>query len=186
MSDDFLSTPAILERIQSERDSLIARVHAIPVEFLDTRPDSTHWSVAEVLEHLVRVETGLTKLFALRGQAAPPDDTPTPDPSSFYRPAEASLVRDRTQRIEAPERSLPSGSIKSDDALTHLAASRAGLLSAFSSANLDALDRITHPHPIFGPLTLRSWMALLADHDARHSEQIGEIADRLRVVSENP
>lgn len=185
MSDDFLATPAILERLQSERGSLVARFNTIPADLRDKRPDPTRWSIAEVLEHLTRVETGLTKLLTVRGQTAPPADTPTPDDSSIYTPAVASLVRDRSRRVEAPERVVPSGSVPSGDALAHLAASRAGLLSAFSSANPDALDRVTHPHPIFGLLTLRSWLALLVDHDARHSEQVSDIADRLRVASEN-
>lgn len=170
--------------MQNERDSLVARVQAIPADLRDRRPDPSRWSIAEVLEHLVRVETGLTKLLTLRGQAAPPDDTPIPDESSIYTPALAALVRDRSKRIEAPERVHPSG-MSFDDAIAHLATARAGLLSAFSSGHADALDRVTHPHPVFGFLTLRSWMALLVDHDVRHSDQVGEIAAQLRVGSGN-
>jgi hypothetical protein len=90
--DDYLSPPRILERLQSERDALIARVHRIPADLHDKRPDPARWSIAEVLEHL---------------------------------------------------------------------------------------DRVTHPHPVFGLLTLRSWVAFSADHEARHSDQIADVAQRL-------
>ena len=74
----------------------------------------------------------------------------------------------------------PAGTLSAESALTQLLAARAELLAAFASANADALDRVTHPHPVFGPLTLRSWMALTADHEARHAAQIDEIAGALR------
>jgi prephenate dehydrogenase len=97
-------------------------------------------------------------------------------------PALGQLVRDRSKHIEAPERVLPAGALTADEALPHLQSGRAGMLEAFRTANPDALDQVTHPHPIFGPLTLRSWVALAADHEARHAEQISEIAEQLRTT----
>lgn len=177
--DDYLFTPNILERLQKERDALVARVQRIPADLHDKRPDPTRWSIAEVLEHLMRVEIGVTKLLMVRGQSAPPPDTPRPGESSFLTPAVSARVRDRSEGIEAPERVRPSGTVPSHEALAQLSSTRAGLISAYSSANTDALDRVTHPHPVFGLLTLRSWVAFSADHEARHSEQIAEIAQRL-------
>jgi len=177
--DEYLATPNILERMQKERDALIARVQGISADLRDRRPDPESWSIAEVLEHLMRVEIGVTKLVTLRGQDAPPADTATPDASSFLTPEVSAIARDRSRGIEAPERVRPSGTLSSQDALAQLSGTRAGLLSAFSSAHPDALDRLTHPHPVFGPLTLRSWVAFSADHEARHSDQIADIAARL-------
>lgn len=177
--DDYLSTPRILERLQNERDALIARVQRIPADLHGERPDPTRWSIAEVLEHLMRVEIGVTKLLMVRGQSVPATDAPSPDASSFLTPEVSAVVRDRSRGIEAPERVRPSGTVSSQDALAQLTNTRAGFISAFSSANADALDRVTHPHPVFGLLTLRSWVAFSADHEARHSDQIADIAQRL-------
>lgn len=181
MSNDLLSTDGILERLETERALLVERVEKIPAHLRDSRPDSTSWSIAEVLEHVARVETGITKLLTVRGQEPPPSETPDPEQSSIYDSRLQGLVRDRGKRIEAPERVHPTGAMSASDGLAHLATTRAGLLSAFSSANSDALDKMTHPHTVFGPLTLRSWMALVADHDARHADQIDDIADRLKT-----
>lgn len=181
MSDVYLSTPNILERLQTEREGLVSRLEQVPAEYRNRRPSPARWSIAEVLEHLTRLETGLTKLLTLRGQQPPPSDTPAPDESSKMTPALGTLVRDRSKHIEAPERVLPAGELTADEALPHLQSARLGMLAAFGTANSDALDQLTHPHPIFGPLTLRSWVALAADHEARHAEQISEIAEQLRA-----
>jgi len=178
---DYLATPEILARLTAERDALIARLAKIPVALQNERPSPERWSIAEVLEHLVRIETGLTKLFVIKGQAPPGADVPAAPPEAQSTPQLGVRIRDRSQRIEAPERVRPAGGLSADGALTQLQAARAGLLSAFASANADALDRVTHAHPVFGPLTLRSWMALTSDHEARHAAQIGEIADQLKA-----
>lgn len=180
-ADGFLSTPEILRRLETEREGLVSRLERIPADARNTRPSPERWSIAEVLEHLARLETGLTKLLTMRGQQPPPPDTPAPAESSMMSPALARLVRDRSKHVEAPERVLPAGELTADEALIHLQRARAGTLAAFATANADALDQLTHPHPFFGPLTLRSWVALAADHEGRHAEQISEIADQLRA-----
>src|SRR6476646_8874414 len=150
---DYLATPEILARLSAERDALVERLAKIPVALQNERPSPERWSIAEVLEHLVRIETGITKLFMLKGQAPPPDDVPAPAPEASSTPALGKRIRDRSQKIEAPERVRPAGALSADGALTQLQAARAGLLAAFASADAHALDRVTHPHPVFGPLT---------------------------------
>lgn len=178
---DYLATSEILARLSAERDALVERLAKIPAALQNERPSPERWSIAEVLEHLVRIETGVAKLFMMKGQTPPPDDVPVPAPEASSTPALGKRIRDRSQRIEAPERVRPAGTLSAESALTQLQAARAGLLSAFASANADALDRVTHAHPVFGPLTLRSWMALTSDHEARHAAQIDEIAGALRA-----
>ena len=178
---EYLATSEILARLTAERDALLERLSNIPVALQNQRPAPERWSIAEVLEHLVRIETGLTKLFMLKGQTPPGADVPAPPPEAHSTPTLGVRIRDRSQRIEAPDRVRPAGSLSADSALTQLQAARAGLLGAFASADTVALDRVTHPHPVFGPLTLRSWMALTSDHEARHAAQIGEIADQLNA-----
>lgn len=176
---DYLSTEQILARLSAERAGLVARLERIPAARQNVRPTPERWSVAEVLEHLVRLEMGLTKLLALKGQAPPAADVPAPPADALGTPQFGALVRDRSKPLEAPERVRPEGKLSAEEALARLQAARAALLEAFASADAEALDRQTHVHPFFGPLTLRSWMALAADHEARHAAQIGEIADQL-------
>ena len=92
-------------------------------------------------------------------------------------------VRHRGIRIEAPERVRPGGSLDIAAALAQLEAARAELLRAFAAANRESLDVFTYPHPVFGPLTLRSWVSVTADHEARHSAQVVEIAEQLAAAA---
>lgn len=178
---DYLATSEILARLSAERDALVERLAKIPAATQNERPAPDRWSIAEVLEHLVRIETGLTKLFVIKGQAPPGADVPPAPPEAHGTPQLGVRIRDRSQRIEAPERVRPAGTLSAERALAQLQAARTALLSAFASADADALDRVTHAHPVFGPLTLRSWMALTSDHEARHAAQIDEIAGELRA-----
>lgn len=53
---------------------------------------------------------------------------------------------------------------------------RAALLGAYAATPDAVLDGAVHPHPFIGLLTLRAWVQLIAHHDARHAEQMGEVA----------
>ena len=175
----YLSDAGIRERLDAERRALLARIEGVPAERLATRPAPDRWSVAEVLEHLARIETGVTKLLAMKGLAPPPADAPAPGPRAILTPEIGARVRDRSWRIEAPERVRPVGGIEPAEALRQLTAARERLLAAYATANPEALDRMTHPHPVIGPLTLRSWVALTADHEARHAAQVAEIVEQV-------
>ena len=178
---DYLATTSILERLERERAALVSRLAHIPTVIQAQRPSPGRWSIAEVLEHLVRIETGVTKLLALKGQAPPSPDAPAPPAEAHGTPDFGARVRNRAERIEAPERVRPAGTQSAEEALAQLQLVRVGLLNAFATANPAALDTMTHAHPVFGPLTLRSWVSLPADHEARHAAQIGEIAEQLGV-----
>lgn len=176
---DYLATDQILGRLEQERTSLVTLLARIPQELQNQRPAPDRWSIAEILEHLVSLEIGVTKLLGIKGQAAPAAEVPPPPPEASGTPRLGALVRDRSRKIEAPERVRPAGTLSADEAFSRLQAVRAGMLAAFATANAEALDKQTHVHPFFGQLTLRSWVALAADHEARHVAQIAEVAEQL-------
>ncbi len=174
----YLATDAIQQRLRDQREALKAQLAGIPPQLHDRRPGEGRWSIAEVLEHLARLESGVVRLLQLKGQlpaGATPDQPPQ---ESEGTPGLGLRVRDRTRPIEAPERVRPTGTLSAKSALAQLELARASVLDAFAAADPVALDRQTHPHPIFGELTLRSWVALIADHEARHTAQIAEIAEQ--------
>jgi acyl dehydratase len=85
-------------------------------------------------------------------------------------------VRNRTIRLEAPERVRPTGELTPEAALTALEQARAALIEACRAATPDELDHAAFPHPFFGPLTLRAWVELSAHHDSRHAQQLADLA----------
>jgi uncharacterized damage-inducible protein DinB len=178
-SSEYLSDASIRERLEAERQRLRERLAAIPAELQGRRPSADRWSIAEVVEHLARIEGGVTKMLSHFGAAAPAGDVAPPAMTAHATPELGRRVRHRGTRIEAPERVRPGGGLDGATALAQLESARQALLAAFAAANRDALDVHTWPHPVFGPLTLRSWVSFTADHEARHSAQIAEIAEQL-------
>jgi hypothetical protein len=60
-----------------------------------------------------------------------------------------------------------------------LDATRADLREALREADGLALGTLTFPHIYFGPLDLYTWIAFVGAHEARHTDQIREIAASL-------
>jgi hypothetical protein len=179
---DASSTVALLA---AERAALAAAVARVPAELQSRTPAPGHWSVVDVLEHLTRVETGIARLFLKRGR--PGESGPLPEGKSLaglrLTPERIAHLRDRTHRIEAPERVRPSGTADPAAAWQALEAARGELLRAFAAADPDALDHAVHDHAVLGPLVLRDWFAFVAHHEARHCAQVVEIGDALVAAS---
>ena len=176
---DYLSDESIRERLATERRLLRERIASTPAELHARRPSPARWSIAEVVEHLARIEGGVTKMLRHFGATAPGADVPRPAAVARATPELGRRIRNRGTRIEAPERVQPGGSLDLPAALAQLEAAREAMLDAFAAADRESLDVYTYPHPVFGPLTLRSWVSVTADHEARHSAQIEEIARQL-------
>ena len=176
MSSSPLGLDPLLSLLDSERARFLAEVARVPAARVDVRPVADRWSVAEIVEHVARIDRGIEKLITMRN-AEPRPATPGELAQAALTPEKVALVRDRTARIEAPERVRPSGSLTLGAALEQLTAARAALKAAYVAADDAVLDSNVHPHPFLGFLTLRAWMQLVAHHDWRHGQQVAEIAD---------
>lgn len=164
--------PALLDR---ERVAFLAEVARVPLTRRAERPAPDRWSVAEVVEHVARIDLGISKLLALRA-AEPRTATPQELAAAQLTPEKIARVRSRAERFEAPERVRPTGTLAPEAALERLAHARAALMAAYQAASPSVLDGAVHVHPVIGPLTLRGWVELAAHHDARHAQQIAELA----------
>jgi hypothetical protein len=132
--------------------------------------------VAEVLEHLTLVERRSVLLLhgvaqkAKAGLAAPSNGT---------LPRE--LLLDRSRKVSAAEAVRPTGSVTISESLQQLEAARQNLHTLVSAANEQLLAAHTYDHPAFGPLNFLQWVEFLVGHEARHTAQIVETAQRLQA-----
>lgn len=168
-----------LELLDTERRALLAAVDRVAATDRNRRPAPDAWSVAEILEHLATVEESVAKLIATRGREPLPDNAEPPVPLDQARVAR---LRGRERRIDVPDRMRPSGTMTADTAMQALTASRMALLDAVKHADPVALARRSYVHAIVGRIVLRDWIAFVAHHEARHAEQIHEIAKTLGGV----
>lgn len=170
-------TEELLQHLDANRAVLRAAVDGVAPTLRETRPAPDRWSVAEVLEHLSKVESQLTRLIeswlteAQRTGALQPER----DTSPVVPTIDNAILLDRSHRITAGERVLPRGEMDSASAWTALEAARARLRDVIGRFDGFALTAITHPHPVLGPLNGYQWLAFIGTHEARHARQIAEI-----------
>ena len=170
------STDDLLTLLDRERVTFLAQVARVPSARQVQRPAPDRWSVAEIVEHVARIDLGVAKLIALRS-GEPVTATPEQLAEAQLTPERITWVRSRDQRVEAPERVRPAGLLSPEEALSQLGGARAALKAAYLAADPAVLDGAVHPHPLIGPITLRGWIALAAHHDARHAQQVAELAE---------
>jgi uncharacterized damage-inducible protein DinB len=167
--------------LADRRARVRAAAGAVPAADRERRPAPEVWSAAEVLDHLAVVEAGIVRLLAKRvrdGRAAGTLGAET-ESSSILAAFDAAPLVDRSRAIEAPEFVRPRPGASAAAALAALDASRGALLDELARADGLALGTIVQAHAVLGPLTLYQWLLFLGHHEARHAEQLEEIAERL-------
>jgi hypothetical protein len=168
------------EYADAQRSALLAAASGLPLDRWTERPAEGRWSVVELFEHLYKVEHVCARAIA-RGvadarAAGHPMET---DERSVLGALDATGLRDRSRRLEVPERVAPAGGWSPQEALDRLAASRAELHDAIRAGNGLALGSIYVTHPRLGEIDLYRWILFIAEHEARHVPQAAEIVEQL-------
>ncbi|WP_373059397.1 DinB family protein [Gemmatimonas sp.] len=171
MTQPTTSVASLLALLHYERANLLTQFASTPEALRVASTGESGWSAAQIIEHCARVEGGVARMIA-KGAEMPRTATADELQAAVLTERTIGWVRERSTKVEAPERVRPTGTLDADAALAQLQASRAALLEAFATADNAVLDGVTFPHPFIGPLTLRSWVELTAHHDARHAAQM--------------
>jgi len=176
-------TEELLHELDESRGVLRAAVDSVPPSLHQTRPGPDRWSVAEVLEHLSRVEDGLTRLLASKLAEAKMTGMLEPEAESgpIADAIDRDRILDRTRQIVASERVQPRSGLDSAAGLDALARSRDKLRDLVTAHDGLAIGAITHPHPVLGVINGYQWFAFISAHEARHAAQIREIGEQLRA-----
>jgi hypothetical protein len=165
----------LVDYATAQRTALLAAVSTVPESLRDERIHAGTWSIAEVLEHLHRVESGIARLLLRtieRGRGRLPEEQET---GSLLNSLDAYTLTRRDRRLLAPDPVAPRGDYTAAQGLAALALSREALLAAIRSGDGLALGQLTFPHPLLGSLDLYQWILFVGQHEARHAAQIAEI-----------
>jgi hypothetical protein len=162
------------------RATLEAELARVAVPLRDRRPREGRWSIGQILEHLVIVESGVTRLLAKLIPTAParPGEEAF-DADVFRREMAMPFVVDRMQRLQSPERTWPGGRMNAATAWVSLLETRRALLDLVRTADGHALERVSFPHALLGPFDLYQWIAFVGLHEARHAAQIREVSEQM-------
>ena len=171
----------VLARLDDSREVVNAAVFAVPEGLRRTRPAQDRWSVAEVLEHLAKVDRFFAERIASAIEEAratgvgPEQSARDPLPQHV-----AAKMGDRTERREAREAVMPTGAVETKAAWADLDRARQEVHAAVVGGDGLALGTIKVEHRFFGVLSIYQWVELTAAHEVRHAHQIREIGAALQ------
>ncbi|HLH01862.1 MAG TPA: DinB family protein [Bryobacteraceae bacterium] len=158
------------EYLTKTRDELVEAIADLSETQWTFRSSPERWSVGDNVEHLGIVET----LF-LQNTAALFDQL------SMWQPGRQRLLdRDvvsmginRGIKISAPERLLPSGTMRPQAAVARFLVARERTRD-FLASTPDLRERFRE-HPVVGAIDIYQWVLLVGAHTERHRLQILEI-----------
>lgn len=164
-----------LKELEEIRTTLLAELEE--GSFDPLYAESGRWSISEIAYHLYLVETRITGLLKQLLSLATQDKPANEETLRTEWKLTSSRASDREIRSQAPVGTLPEQSPSLTETLNMLKKSRVELMTIMSNVTIDALARVSAPHPmeVIGVLTGAGWLSLIAHHEMRHTRQIRDI-----------
>src|SRR4051812_10193470 len=163
----------VMSFVEQKRREFLTSFEGVDGELLSRRDGQQGWSVAEILEHLRMVESGVARLIAKRVSQARAGGLRDEKATSSVMPSfdrHAAYLEGAV--LKSPAIVQPRADVDISQALDGLAESRQALHAAVLTAGDLALGEIKHDHVVLGELDLYQWLIFLGQHEARHTRQI--------------
>ncbi|MGI8402894.1 MAG: DinB family protein [Gemmatimonadaceae bacterium] len=162
-----------MDYVEEKRKELLQSFAGVSRDRLAARSASDEWSVAEILEHLRLVESGIARLIAKRAGQARAQGLGEEKSTASVMPSfdRYSAVLEGAV-LKSPEMVLPRADVEFKEAFEGLESSRTALRAAVVSANGLALGEIKHTHAVLGEIDLYQWLIFVGQHEGRHRKQI--------------
>jgi DinB family protein len=159
--------------VEEKRRELLQSFDGVPGDRLSRRANPGGWSVAEILEHLRMVESGVARMITKRVAKAREEglgeERSTSSVMSSFEPHAAKL---EAGRLQSPAMVVPRADVDIGAALAGLESSREALRAAIVSADGLSIGEIKHTHVVLGELDLYQWLIFVGHHEVRHRKQI--------------
>jgi hypothetical protein len=167
----------LLNFMDAQHAEFRAAAEAVPEADRERQPEPGRWSVAQVVEHVSRVEAFGAHVIGQRiAEARAQGLGEETETSSVIRKEHVDLLHDRSVRRQAPELAQAAPDVRFADAWAALESAHARVRETFAAADGLALGQVELPHPALGPLTLYQWGVAIGGHEGRHAAQIRECA----------
>ncbi len=170
------SVAEIFTEINGIRNRLYEEVKGLSPEQTTLKPSAERWCIAEILEHLAKVDrvlvTRIDKMLTELEEAAPSGEV-----CGNFTPfsLDSLIERARGEKFKSPVPALPDSGLPVHESLAKLRSSRADIL--FMQPRIEARDlsQVTFPHFVFGQLNIYQWLAFIGVHETRHLKQIESV-----------
>lgn len=147
-------------------------------EELNFLPAEGEWTIANIVEHVSLVESGITRIF---GKILTEAQSKGGKSDGSAKISEAFLQKaSQGLKLQAPERVRPTGTVTIAESFAKMEETRQKLEELRPLFETVECSDFKFPHPYFGDLTAHEWFALLGGHEARHTKQIEEILRQIQ------
>lgn len=176
-------TRELLDYLDQQRAELRARFDAIPPALRDRSPAPGCWSAAGVIEHLAIVENRVcerVKATVAEACAAAPElatgrGSNHADAAPIVPTLDLGRLVDRSTRITATASVAPTG-LTPDLAWSSLTRAGEAVRALLVANDTVALGSVMLQHPLLGERSAYYYFAFVGAHEARHADQLKEIA----------
>lgn len=141
-------------------------------------PEGEKWTIAQIVEHMAKVEVGMTRISAKlveKAKAAGKTSDGKVKLSDSFLEGAAKAVE---QKLEAPEMVRPQGNQSIAESVSAIEENRKYLEELRPTFETVEAAGFTFPHPSFGEMTAHDWLALIGGHKFRHTKQIQKILSK--------
>jgi hypothetical protein len=175
----------VLSTLDDASGALKQAVDSVPPDRRTERPAPGRWSAAEVLEHISLAEGGFSSWITGGIEKARAAGLGNETAAARHELPDRirTILGDRINRRQAPERAQPKGGMSADAAWQAIGVGERRLRTVLSLADGLALNEVIVEHPALGPFNVYQWIELMAEHRRRHAAQIGEIGNAFSISS---
>jgi hypothetical protein len=164
------------DRLVAVQGRLLERIAGIDPALRQRRPGPGRWSIVEVVEHVVIVETGIAS--ALMRDPSP--DRPRRFDGRWWRYPALRLVLALGVRIRLPVESIaPTGSAGWEELQVRWSEGRVRLRQWLEGIDPKLLGTPRFKHPIGGWLDVPQGVTFAGDHLAHHIPQVERVLTSL-------
>ncbi|SDY76499.1 DinB family protein [Thermoactinomyces sp. DSM 45892] len=158
-----------MTHLQQIRTALLEELQPLSNEQYNMKPDSSRWSIAQVLDHLILTERYIVSMISK--VAKENELSHTPDKPIHF-------VADRSRKVEAPDRLSPKADYYAKEELVQkLEQTRKRTQSFIAEHKEEELIKRSMPHPALGDLNLKQYIEFIGYHEERHLTQIRELKE---------
>ncbi|MFN2531032.1 MAG: DinB family protein [Pyrinomonadaceae bacterium] len=167
----------MLNTLDNAHNELLTELSEVDDQLFSLRPTADQWSVAEVIDHLSRVELAVIQELQ-KGL-----DRPAARVSVFKRLIPMQLVSLRLFRVEAPKLVKPLNTKPKQESLSSYSYLRDQLKTLCEAQEGKRFRQISMRHPVFGMIDGVAAITMVAHHERRHLKQVRDILKTLRTRS---
>jgi hypothetical protein len=160
------------DKIHEKLKSVVGSLTEEQANFL---PEGEKWTVAQIVEHLSKVEDGMTKISAKLLKQAQAGGKTSDGKIKLSDVFLEGVAKAAEQKFEAPEIVHPAGKQTIAESFAVMEKNRQSLEELRPMFETVAGEGFTFPHPAFGELTAHDWLTLIGGHEFRHTKQIEKI-----------